>query len=237
NKYANIYNIIINNFTVPEDTPEHNQMQVLFLHEDFLHKIILHLFPAKELISKSISQNISYNNSKIREIKIEKECSEINYPKPNDPNRISDEECEKWIKEIKEAIEYYSNSINESNVIDRIETDFEVYGWDVRAIAYTYKNGFRTPSLYFELKPSIGDDYPTVLREMKTHGSTIIKQNEQYISKRCLGSNDKENFPRFILVYDKFSAEGVSEQDMTKIFEKSGFIVIPLKIIKEKTMA
>ena len=37
-KYQNVYNVIINNFSKPEDTPEHNSLQAMFLDEDFVKK-------------------------------------------------------------------------------------------------------------------------------------------------------------------------------------------------------
>lgn len=36
-RYANVYNqVIINNFTEPTETPEHNRLQMKFLDDDFL---------------------------------------------------------------------------------------------------------------------------------------------------------------------------------------------------------
>jgi hypothetical protein len=41
-KYANVYQqIIVNNFTEPADTPEHNKMQAKFLNEDYCLNILI----------------------------------------------------------------------------------------------------------------------------------------------------------------------------------------------------
>lgn len=39
-KYQNIYTLIINNFTEPSETPEHNALQALFLDDAFVKKVI-----------------------------------------------------------------------------------------------------------------------------------------------------------------------------------------------------
>lgn len=46
-KYQNFYTVIVNNFQAPTETPEHNQMQVKFLAEEYRLKVAYKLIGEK----------------------------------------------------------------------------------------------------------------------------------------------------------------------------------------------
>lgn len=170
-KYQNVYNVIINNFSKPEDTPEHNSLQAMFLDEDFVKKFAFKYLLRGQCLRDSIS--------------------------------------------IKDNLEY------------SLKAEFEVKGWDVY---YEVRSVFHRNTsaeystcaceCYIEIKPEIGDDFPTVMRQMKTNSTysgydSYSRRNVQYTipARMCY------------LIYDRYTGIGVSEEQMRKMFEVNGFHV------------
>ena len=116
-KYQNVYNVIINNFSKPEDTPEHNSLQAMFLDEDFVKKFCV------------LSQ------------------------------------------------------LSGTGRIEKIE--FERNGWDV------YLSSYGWAEANIEIKPVIGDDFPTVMRQMTNNSvysyydPSLRRQASGRINPRC----------------------------------------------------
>ena len=218
NKYINVYNII-SNFTVSEDTPDHNRMQALFLKDVFITKLAEAIFNFDYL--QEVDRKLLEEQKKVlgsiracRYSYIEKHrvCDKIGSCY-NEEDYLKACPCE--IDE-KNDYEKYHKFLEKDmeNTIKNIVPEFEVNGWDVRIKP---ECGY-FDECYFELKPSVGDDYPTILREMKKHRNNIMI------------SRSKNS--RFFLIYDNFTAEGVTEVEMKTIFGNSNFSVIPLASIK-----
>ena len=161
-RYSKCYNIIINNFTKPEDTPEHNRMQALFLNDDYCEAFIRTLYGEKE---ESLN------------IKIKHKCFEING--------------------FDLMIEYYVEDKDNCNKVG-------------------FERGGMIFDVFTELKPIIGDDFPTVLRQIKANDVSI-----KGFSHACA------------LIYDEFSGKGVTENEMIAMFELSKIKAKSLSQIKE----
>ncbi len=80
-RYANVYNqVIVNNFTEPTETPEHNRLQMLFLDNEFVKRLERFVFPDvfgafKEEISRYIQiydKDIEETSQKIKQLENEK---------------------------------------------------------------------------------------------------------------------------------------------------------------------
>lgn len=210
-KYGDTYQIIINNFQEPTETPEHNKLQAIFLENEFLYKILTCFFKNKSF----------YNTENM-----------VNFVDILDKN-IGD------IDKRKEFVSLFNMNIaDKKNKVppEYVKCDFEEYGFDV-VITYKFQdhlvkfsfddkwiNGWYSEGYWnfydklrefskdyeekriaFEIKPYLSDDYPAVLRQVKNN--TSIK---------C----DK------VLIYDKFSAKGVSLEDVKMIFASSGVYVL-----------
>jgi hypothetical protein len=93
----------------------------------------------------------------------------------------------------------------------KTSVDFEYRGVDVRLDARFQKGGeqFRIDVLGVEIKPSVGDDYPSVMRQMKRLGAGI-------------------------LVAGTWTGRGVSEPQMRAMFEASGIKVVFVQEIEER---
>lgn len=149
-RHPSLYTIIINNFTVAADTPEHNKLQARLLDEKFTTRLI---------------------NSAVPTLKI-----------------------------------------------TGVRVSFESNGLDASVlVAYDYYDEndkpWRTQQIFVvEAKPTIGDDYPTILRQIKRAASSFDKQ--------------------YILLYGEYCGAGVDEETFRKIFVNEQITPIRLSDVK-----
>lgn len=155
-RFPAIVNIIVNRGAEPEETPEHNAMQVLFLDDVFCFALARLLFPdrAKRLLAaeRSFLCNLKWQRY------LDKD------------ERKLKEEAERLIS----LIESGGKIIAEHWQVPRRR--FEQEGWDcifeVRAIVELESmpqfEWFRR-EFAIECKPHIGDDYAAVLRQIKRY--------------------------------------------------------------------
>ena len=77
-------------------------------------------------------------------------------------------------------------------------------------------------NIFIELKPKVGDEYPCILRKMKSqmrHTSTTKIDD-------CGVVRSKYKNPAFLLLIGEFEAESITREDLKKVFEQSAIIVI-----------
>jgi len=156
NKYQSLYTVVINNFHEPQDTPEHNALQGLFLDDDFcikFSKIIAPSYFKEEILS-------SYRDQYTRRFEVKSEFIKS--------IKVHDIQFEKSGIDVS-----FSLDITYTNSYERREGTIE---WEKRSFGETfYSNIFK-----IEIKPSIGDDYPTVLRQMRDLGCNILFLGEYH---------------------------------------------------------
>ena len=231
-RYSQINTLIINNFTKPEDTPEHNALQALFLDDKIVSRMITliekpnpefllkfyeaqygkcmtNLQKQKEYISgiagtygekyllvpcnaRGGSQNYYYFDETAR-------YNSTGWCNPETPLC----HCRMYVTEPEE---YPGQPWWET-------PEFEVHGWDVHVKggitgAVTYLRSASEFDYYIEVKPCLGDDYPSILRQMKTN------EKQRLLRNKC------------ILVYKEFTAKGATLEQVKKIFESSEYIVL-----------
>lgn len=203
-KFRDVYNIVVNYGSPSEDTPEHNALQARFLDDDFCMAI------TRLIDDKPWDQTSCIEHGKW------KAKTEIKYLETDISVHLRTKEAEraeavKRRDELQLAIET-SNELQE-----KISQTFEHYGWDVMfKIEYTFHNlpcGERRYCI--ECKPTIGDDYPSVLRQIKgysTHGQPA-------------------------LLVGTFSARGATLEQVRKIFGSSGIKLVMLDEVLTKTEA
>lgn len=164
-RYGSIKTLIINNFKEPEDTPDHNRLQAMFLDDEFCSKLANLVFVRND----------------------------------------------KYEKMYYEAKEYRNGGDNICSIYGRV---FEEKGIDVyyrASSSYDYdkskKDKFKdfSTNLYcgelaVEIKPDIGDDYPSILRQIKSNSSWEYSD---------------------VLVYEKFNGIGVTEDQFRSMYKQS----------------
>ena len=206
-KHAPIYQLIINNFVEPNETPEHNRLQTRFLDKEFC----LHLLRAlgwmpiadKDGLIRSTQQKLEEARSQLAK------CS-TSY---DDYGRKKT--LEGNIGEYESFLTHYPE-IDSSNI--KISNEFEYAGWDVKIKAslpfaeamWRYKglsDRIYKTTCSVEIKSEISDDYPAILRQMKANEQTY-----------------KADYR--VLVFDNFSAAGATLEQVKQIFSSSGFYVL-----------
>jgi hypothetical protein len=125
---------------------------------------------------------------------------------------------------IERFYKYYDENFNEEYKKYRIEKLKEIFS-SIEYINITYENneinvklssGFNLEILYCEIKPLLSDDYPNVLRKMKTQISLQKEFN------RKIGYN----YDKYILIIKEFASNTVTKKQLITIFNNSDIHVI-----------
>ncbi len=193
-RYPQINTLIINNFTPAEDTPIHNALQARFLDESLSAALCDTLLRIT---------NEPYRDG-LKELYLRKYANCIEKQKSKKNEQMS---C--W-NTASESCFCAKASKKESEIIIE-DTEFEESGWDVRVNAKVINGDPEKLSdlpikVFIEIKPGIGDDYPSVLRQIKGNiaGSKSI----------------------YALVYNEFTAIGVTLEQVRRIFRQSNIYMI-----------
>ena len=232
-RYANINTLIINNFTKPEDTPEHNALQAKFLNEEIVCRLITLIEkPNPQALKRLYEQryskclnNLCKQREYLGDMPEKDKFLSVACVRNSGMNRnyhYFDEKamwnCDVWINPETPLCNcgLFANDPDSGLGEAFCESiEFEVNGWDVYicgGIVGGYPNSCSDldSSYFIEIKPSLGDDYPSVLRQMKAN------------AKQC-HYRDK-----MILVYKEFTASGATLEQVKTIFESSKIIVFSL---------
>jgi hypothetical protein len=189
-KYQNIYTIVINNFHEPVNTPEHNAMQIKFLDRSYSLKFAHFLEP--DLFhwnSQQINKKLLDILAKSRKRDAEKQSN------------ICEEKFHARVVEM-----------NKQKLLTISTPNFEG-GHDVSYfVRYGVDTMSRSLKIQVEIKPSIGDDFPAVLRQMKNA-----------IPAKIHGDFD-ESF-HCLLVRD-YVGEGANKEQFVLFFETQRFKVV-----------
>lgn len=146
-KYQNIHMLVINNFREPLDTPEHNELQVKFLDNEFSLKLARLLEP-----------------------------------------RLFD-----------------------GTTLPKLSKPVFETGYDVSYMASSAQMKLYIKIL-IEIKPTIGDDFPSVLRQMKASMPLI---------EDSLGTKSY-----YCLLVRQYNGEGANKEQFIKFFQSQGYTVV-----------
>ena len=183
-RYAEIHTVIINYGSEPQDTPEHNRLQAMFLNPEFCCRVAEQADPRLVEFTRATANDWLLTNMAGRKYYLG--------------------EWKDWV--VRPAV-------------------FESGGWDV---IYTVENGAEcryevdaysdrfisfggAREVHVEIKPSIGDDFPAVLRQVLSH-------RRSYCSHERL----------CVLLVDSFCGEGATLLQVREIFARSGIRLVML---------
>lgn len=235
-KYTVIYNIVVNQSLDANDqrTPEHNKIQNYFLDEDNCRKLLLTKFKPTdlELYTEHFGKKIfgvehfdvkiefegKFNWDIILKFDKKSQCSEVSIVK------------DLTISEAKKIVfilfpEGFVWSCDDFKYCDKYECEdkFEFKcecGGPANKSATTlnFRIFPREIDLYIEIKPLLGDDYPTVLRKMA---------NQITLTRAQRKSNyQRQDNVSFILLIKEFKAESTTVEQLRKIFAQKGISVV-----------
>lgn len=203
-KFNILHQVIINRGAEPEETPDHNAMQVRFLDDEFclrfLRRYRLDIDAAankglQEVLNdraRAIANNLAKERrtAEHEQYWIDNEGRKFCSRERADEARAALPKIEAKIVQF-EALHAQELRKRIDTVSYRFERAFEVAGIDVVlridavsaahdiAVPFYDLNGIRyrgggVPYLAIEIKPVIGDDYPAVLRQMKRTGANVL---------------------------------------------------------------
>lgn len=188
-RYLNLYNIVINNFREPADTPEHNKMQIKFLRPEYRLKLAYLLMP-----------NLFTNNSKVIKEKIS------NYLEGKSPKKV----------------DYFIDNLREeTNLLKLPDPRFEPVdvSYSVSYGIYMDQSSSDGNSICFrnsihgsfsiEIKPTISDDFPAILRQMKASMPPSSDVHSHYI-----------------LLVGSYTGVGATQTEFIQYFQTQGYIVV-----------
>jgi len=218
-RYGNLYQIVINNFCEPFETPEHNEMQARFLAPEFVIGVAMRTAFGRwysvsdetfaEALHKMFMEELNCQ-FKYREYDREKESIVISIDRKiprlllHVPTRAPTHGSD--------PIASVSYIIRQPEIIHG--PVFEDHGCDVRLHV---RNGWDSFELSVEIKPQVGDDYPAILRQMDRSRSNVLLLRQYH------GTGvDKETFIRFFAsqkICVVFESEVIPEIPEEKIFD------------------
>jgi hypothetical protein len=201
NRYSGIKTLIINNFKEPEDTPEHNKLQALFLDNSFCLAVFKSIGFSIEKISSSVHERDMHHQ------KIFKKYNDVIQKDLRKALMLCDElkAFNFNITQVKFEVDgadvfvrgSISNTKDYQEIYEKLDKESYSFGDDcISSIGNLIRYHFHVPELKIEIKPTIGDDYPSVMRQIKANKCNV-------------------------LFYQSYSGAGISEQDMIKMFNMS----------------
>jgi uncharacterized protein (DUF3820 family) len=186
-RYSGIYTLIVNNFSESSETPEHNSLQVLFLDDEFCFAFVkaaagpwllgLKTEPARRVeewatsalinverdYDASVKQSISDNSQYIRDRsrRLAKRSRELREILGKIPQVLT--YGVKWTKEFehKGVDVVLSCHVKSIEQLPNVATEVLAHHTD-------YKH------FEIEIKPTVGDDYPAILRQMKANKARYL---------------------------------------------------------------
>jgi hypothetical protein len=228
-RYQPIYNVIINNFGAPSETPEHNAIQALFLEESFSLAFALvdgcDLIAARRRMRWSCSESLKRREERVK--RSEERVSRLQeFCQPNWMDDVRWQQCREEQQQERRTvvaeIAVLELEIDEIRrwiatptiSIDECQAEFEKKGVDVYltlALGVDQSPDWSPVDVLtyaIEIKPSLSDDYPAVLRQMRANKCSF-------------------------LLLDSYVGVGVNTEQMVNIFRASGIHVLFLKNVQE----
>lgn len=200
-KFQPLYTVIVNNFGEPSETPEHNALQVKFLDGSyqmrFVDAVNADTYPGASFIEESIA---SAQAALIRQR--EEEAAAVRA----DLDRLSSFNSILFAR--KRAIELAAalGRTKKANVFSLGGASFEC-GCDVR-FGLSFGDYGYSEQFSIEIKPSMGDDFPAVLRQMKRSGANT-------------------------LLVGQYTGLGASFQQVVDVFDSAHIIVVTTRQVDE----
>jgi len=237
-RFGPIHTIIVNNFTKPDETPEHNALQALFTDEDWRNTFAFHMVDAEKILVDVVTNRLG---------KVEKTLAYL-----DENARYFDPALnikERYLEAISVYRQFIQHGVDQLLFSVDSKAQFEVVGIDVSLRAnITYEDpvlscadafytGLKdylervrwnswikfTPRedvgrvfvdygrYIIECKPSVSDDYPAILRQMRAHKSALKSSDYRHILLIGLGG---------------YTGVGATFDQVKEIFSSAGIQIV-----------
>lgn len=188
-RFGNVYNIIINKGE-PDDSPAHNALQALFLDEEYRVRFGLTVCPAIQRFSDEtfaaqhltdfISKVERHFRSKLASIEDRANSSAVRKASKWEMDRLKSDydSCFKSLCAARAFVVPGRFLVSSAHVVleeKGVDVRFEVTaGFDMDTQLDLYLGCRVREDFSIEIKPSIGEDYPAVLRQMRRSGARYL---------------------------------------------------------------
>lgn len=208
-RFAELHAALVTRGAGTEDTPEHNALQARFLDADFRCGTLRCAIPRRLNLAKAENIQWAVNIAKDELKTCENSIRAWSSWRRNEVGAaqgINDDQAR--LPSLLAAVDTIANEAT------RLVTSatFEVRGvdvvikWDIWIGKHKFSVGGSQTEI--ELKPSLGDDYPTVMRQMKRLGCPVC-------------------------VVGQYTGRGASENQLRQMFEANGQTLIFVQEIEE----
>jgi hypothetical protein len=171
-------------------------------------------------------ENYMPKNPALSQIRVKRTISLLENSQRGDADRLAQSKADlasaRLALQETEAYALHPDQTMEFAIVTR---GFEDGGWDVRFRAQAINKPAEVHAevvLAIEIKPSLGDDYPAVLRQMKANRGSLPAS----------GPETPANLARVVLVFDQFAASGATLEQVRGIFAASRFKMVSIAEIE-----
>lgn len=165
-KFVYLHQVIVNRGAEAEETPEHNAIQVRFLDDAFCRAFFLHLYPDVEEKVRNrraiLERDIETSEEALRKLEKQNDHSNFHWMRTRDAREV--------LAERRAQYEKFCAAPPPTLKLE-FEREFEMRGVDVWLHV---KSNFEAHGFCIEIKPTVGDDYPAVLRQMRANRSKYL---------------------------------------------------------------
>jgi hypothetical protein len=164
-KYQPIYQIVVMGAPEPQDTPAHNRLQALFLDDGFCERFVCECgFRREDAPLKSVSYDHGWREWRESKEILTQATGPLKFRREFEVGRAQiDVVLDVSYRQTGTAVKQDSrrSRFGEADVIK----PGEVFEFDVVGDGEHYR---------IEIKPSLGDDFPTVLRQARAKGCNTV---------------------------------------------------------------
>ncbi len=218
-RFAELHAALATRGAGTDDTPEHNALQARFLEEKFRKNLVWFINHRRitEFLNSAIKEILSDRADKVKrkQSDIAQSLSTRTYYAKYNSYRETVARIDKDIArarteliELTKAVDGPAPKISDAKLATQVKFEQKgvdvVLTWQIKLPEY----GPLQDRLLVELKPSLGDDYPSVLRQMQRLGCDV-------------------------LVLDQYTGRGVSEPQLRQMFEANGLSLVFVQEIEE----
>lgn len=211
-KFVVLHQTIINRGAEPEETPDHNALQVLFLEDAFCLKVVAVLGYNPENGFNKWKQE-AIDKLKRGAVDDQKRVEEYEATIASYFERVAKggKSDYSWEKSYQRMLEDKQRTRDQTKLeitkkqsevyVGRIENRaFEAQGWDV-VFEASFAGRFT-----IEIKPSVGDDYPAILRQ--------------------INALRHRNYGNPVLFLERYIGVGATHEQFVAIFKQAGIQVV-----------
>jgi hypothetical protein len=228
-KFPSHYTVIINYGAASDSTPAHNAMQALFLEDHACYQVLAAIRPLlfSSLECCTIERSTQIARAKEYEWKVIDGVRAHLLAGAKRQWQAHDEPTERVAvatptKLVGSKVQRFPE-LQGWDWILRISLKCSSCGespWQLRAEKDPKWDGYladvRELTLGVELKPTLGDDYPTVIRQIQQHGST---NSYSYVHHR-------------VAIVGRYTGEGASFPQVRKIFAAANILLVLLEEVR-----